>query len=71
MCRYFGKEKIVGVYIEVEDGLRLERALKREQQQEKSEICRNVQEIFGRSGRFFRRKVRTERNRKKIYEFGI
>lgn len=43
MCRYFGKEKIVGVYIEVEDGLRLERALKREQQQENpkyAEMCR-------------------------------
>lgn len=40
---YFGKEKLVPVYIEVEDGLRLERALKREQRQKKpeyEEMCR-------------------------------
>ena len=30
---YFGKERVVPIYIEVEDGLRLERALKREKQQ--------------------------------------
>ena len=33
MRRYFGSEKVIGIYIEVEDGIRLERALKREQQQ--------------------------------------
>ena len=30
---YFGKERIVPIYIEVEDGIRLERAIGREQQQ--------------------------------------
>lgn len=41
--RYFGEECIVPLYIETEDGLRLERALKREKKQEKpgyAELCR-------------------------------
>ncbi len=41
--KYFGKEKIVPFYIEVEDGLRLERALRREQEQKVpkyEELCR-------------------------------
>ena len=40
---YFGDEKLVPVYIEVEDGLRLERALSRERQQKEpryKELCR-------------------------------
>lgn len=41
--KYFGDEKLVPVYIEVEDGLRLERALSRERQQKEpkyEELCR-------------------------------
>ena len=41
--RYFGEECVVPLYIETEDGLRLERALKREKKQEKpkyAELCR-------------------------------
>ena len=40
---YFGEETIVPVYLEVEDGLRLARALERERRQEKpkyAEMCR-------------------------------
>ena len=40
---YFGDEKLVPIYIEVEDGLRLERALSRERQQKVpkyEELCR-------------------------------
>ena len=40
---YFGEEAIVPVYLEVEDGLRLTRALERERRQEKpkyAEMCR-------------------------------
>ena len=40
---YFGEEKIVPIYIEVDDGLRLERALARERVQKKpkyEEMCR-------------------------------
>ena len=40
---YFGEEAIVPVYLEVEDGLRLDRALERERRQEKpkyAEMCR-------------------------------
>lgn len=43
MCRYFGEDKLVPVYIEVENGLRLERALQRERGQSEpkySEMCR-------------------------------
>lgn len=40
---YFGPERVVPLYIQVEDGLRLERALKRERKQEHpgyEEMCR-------------------------------
>lgn len=40
---YFGKERLVPVYVEVEDGIRLGRALDREKRQEKpsyKEVCR-------------------------------
>jgi guanylate kinase len=43
MCRRFGREQLVPVYIEVEDGKRLQRALDRERAQEKpryAELCR-------------------------------
>lgn len=40
---YFGKDKVVPVYLEVEDGVRIMRAIKREQKQEQpryAEMCR-------------------------------
>ena len=43
MKEYFGEEKMVPLYIEVEDGLRLERALRRERKQDSpkyEEMCR-------------------------------
>lgn len=43
MCEYFGRTVMVPVYIEVEDGLRLERALARERGQAEpkyTELCR-------------------------------
>ncbi len=43
MKEYFGEDKLFPIYIEVEDGLRLERALKRERNQTKpkyAEMCR-------------------------------
>lgn len=43
MKNYYGAEKIMPVYLEVEDGVRLERALARERKQEKpgyEEMCR-------------------------------
>ena len=41
--KYFGEEKLIPIYIEVEDGLRLERALSREKKQSEpkyEELCR-------------------------------
>ncbi|MDO4522989.1 MAG: guanylate kinase [Eubacteriales bacterium] len=41
--RYYGEERVIPIYIEVDDGLRLERALKRErkpQNQKYEEMCR-------------------------------
>ncbi len=43
LVKYFGQEKVVPIYIEVEDGKRLGRALQREQQQTNpnyEELCR-------------------------------
>lgn len=42
-CRYYGEDKVVPIYIEVEDGIRLFRALERERQQKEpkyAELCR-------------------------------
>jgi guanylate kinase len=42
-CEYYGKEHIMPIYIEVDDGIRLQRALKREMKQEQpkyAEVCR-------------------------------
>ena len=42
-CEFYGKEHIMPIYIEVEDGLRLSRALERERAQTKpqyAELCR-------------------------------
>lgn len=43
MCAYYGREHVVPLYIEVEDGERLKRALEREMRQESpgyAELCR-------------------------------
>ena len=43
MCAYYGKDMLVPIYIEVEDGERLSRALSRERQQARpryAELCR-------------------------------
>ena len=43
VCAYYGRENVMPIYIEVEDGLRLERALCREKMQQQpnyAEICR-------------------------------
>ena len=40
---YFGPERVIPIYVEVEDGLRLSRALSREREQEQpkyKELCR-------------------------------
>ena len=41
--KYFGEDQVVPLYVEVEDGLRLERALSRERMQDEpdyAELCR-------------------------------
>lgn len=43
ICEYFGKDKVIPIYLEIEDGIRLMRALKREIKQEQpkyAEMCR-------------------------------
>lgn len=43
IIKHFGQNRVVAIYLEVEDGLRLERALRREQSQEEpkyAELCR-------------------------------
>ena len=43
LCGYFGRDRVIPIYINVEDGLRLERALNRERQQAVpayAEMCR-------------------------------
>ncbi len=43
MCHYYGKKRVIPIYVEVEDGIRLQRALDREKKEEKpryAEMCR-------------------------------
>jgi guanylate kinase len=43
ISRYFGKDKVIPIYLEVEDDIRLMRAIRREQKQEHpsfAEVCR-------------------------------
>lgn len=55
ISKYFGKENVIPIYIEVEDGTRLERALERERKEKNpkySELCRRFladQEDFSES----------------------
>ncbi len=55
ISKYFGKENVIPIYIEVEDGIRLERALERERKEKNpkySELCRRFladQEDFSES----------------------
>ena len=53
---YFGEEAIVPVYLEVEDGLRLARALERERRQEKPKYA-ECAAVFLRTRRTFRKKI--------------
>jgi guanylate kinase len=43
MCHYYGKKRVIPIYVEVEDGIRLQRALDREKKEENpryAEMCR-------------------------------
>ena len=51
---YYGKESVIPVYIEVEDGERLIRAIRREQEQETPKY-KNFADVFLRMRRIFRR----------------
>ena len=52
-CEYYGNEHIMPIYIEVDDGVRLIRAVKREMEQEKSALRGTLQKISGRCKGFF------------------
>lgn len=69
MIAYFGTEAILPVYIELDDGVRLQRALDRELRQEKpkyEEMCRR---FSGGQRRFLRRKAGGSRDPGQIREY--
>lgn len=68
MKAYYGQENLVPLYIEVEDGERLMRAIAREPAAGTSGIRRSLQKISGRSEGFLRRESCGSRNYKKISE---
>ena len=53
MREYFGEEQLVPIYIEVEDGMRLERALLQGTTAEETQICGDVQTFFWQMQRIF------------------
>lgn len=67
LVKYFGEDRVIPIYVEVEDGKRLERALKREQQQ----VCPNYEELCRRflaDSRDFSKVNLDSANIKKYYE---
>ena len=62
MREYFGEEQLIPIYIEVEDGLRLERALCRERQQKEPKYAEMVQTVSGRCRGFLRRELKRAGN---------
>ena len=44
---YYGEAYLVPIYIEVDDGVRLQRALERGEKSGRAEICGDVPQIFG------------------------
>ena len=65
---YYGNEVMWPIYIEVEDGERLERALARGKDPGESEIRGDVQAFSGRPEGFFRRKYSESRYRQAFLE---
>lgn len=66
MKSYYGEEYLVPIYIEVEDGERLSRALQRERQQEQpkyDELCRR---FLADQNDFSEENLREARNKQKI-----
>ena len=65
---YYGEEKICPIYIEVEDGERLKRAIAREEQQKTpkyEEMCRRFRQIFAQD--FSEEKLREAGITKRFY----
>jgi guanylate kinase len=56
---YFGKDKVVPVMIDVDDGVRLERALKRERQQQSPKYDEMCRRFLADSADFSEEKVRS------------
>ncbi len=75
MKRYFGEENVCPIYVEVEDGERLKRALAREELQEKpryAEMCRRFlaehrRFLGGEPGKSGNQKAASERGAGKLY----
>ncbi len=44
---YYGLEQVIPIYVEVEDGLRLSRAVERNGRRGKAEVCRAVPTVPG------------------------
>ena len=65
---YFGEEAIVPVYLEVEDGLRLARALERERQTGEAEICGDVPPFSCGRGGLFGRKSYQKRDYRAVWQ---
>ena len=70
MCAYFEAGKMVPVYIEVPDGIRLLRAGQTRGKPEKAELSGSLPEIPCRRKRFFRGKSGTPGNYEEISEYG-
>lgn len=60
LCGYFGREVMIPVYIEVEDGLRLERALSRERNEAVPKYAEMCRRFLADAGDFSEEKLKKE-----------
>lgn len=70
-CEYFGKECMLPIYIEVDDGIRLQRAIKREQKQQiphYEEMCRR---FLADSADFSEENIANAEIKKRFYNNGL
>ena len=67
MCKYYGSDAVCPIYIQVEDGERLSRALKREREQENPK-CSRCAGDFWRISLIFQKRMWRSRNLEAVCE---
>lgn len=68
---YYGEDALCPLYVEVEDGIRLERALKRERKQQQPKYAEMCRRFLADCEDFSEEKIEQARIRKRFYNNGV